>query len=236
MKSEFTLTLSHLHLALNNSALESQAGNTPGDFIAIAMFKIACQILAILSSDHSDWHIKSPSVSPPLSRRQLVAKHGLGKAVKTGIAFLIKQSLKTFKFSLNTDISLQIFPCNCIWYFLFVYLHVYTYTASLPPTFDPGATPTPQTLLFHAAATSPAHLVPCLGNVRSKQLNPSIPRSDQYVTSPYNIHTLSSKQVMRTFQVEVVVLISHQILTTNLQGKVQQLKESINNQSWGIKG
>ena len=74
--------------------------------MAIAMFKIACQILAILSSDHSNWHIKSPSVSLPLSRRQLVAKHGLGEAVKTGIAFLIKQSLKTFKFSLNTDISL----------------------------------------------------------------------------------------------------------------------------------
>ena len=33
---------------------------------------------------------------------------------------------------------------------------------SLPPTLAPGATPTPQTLLLAAAATSPAHLVPCL--------------------------------------------------------------------------
>ena len=28
-------------------------------------------------------------------------------------------------------------------------------------------------------------------------LNPFIPRSDQHVTFPYKIHTLSSKQVMR---------------------------------------
>ena len=30
-----------------------------------------------------------------------------------------------------------------------------------------------------------------------KDLNPSTPRSDLYVTSPYNIHTLSNRQVMR---------------------------------------
>ena len=31
-------------------------------------------------------------------------------------------------------------------------------------------------------------------------INPSIPRSDSHETSPYNIHTLSSKQVIRIFK------------------------------------
>lgn len=53
-------------------------------------------------------------------------------------------------------------------------------------------------------------------------LNPLTPKSDSYVTSPYNIHTLSRKQVMRTqnYQLEVVILSQHQILMTNLQGNV----------------
>ena len=33
--------------------------------------------------------------------------------------------------------------------------------------------------------------------VSKQQFHPSTPRSDQNVTSPYNIHALSSKQVMR---------------------------------------
>lgn len=53
-------------------------------------------------------------------------------------------------------------------------------------------------------------------------LNPLTPKSDSYVTSPNNIHTLSRKQVMRTqnYQLEVVILSQHQILMTNLQGNV----------------
>ena len=50
------------------------------------------------------------------------------------------------------------------------------------------------------------------GGKRVFTLNPLTPRSDQHVTSPYNIHTLSSKQVMRKLklrQVEVVILIYH---------------------------
>ena len=34
-------------------------------------------------------------------------------------------------------------------------------------------------------------------NIRNIQINPSTPRSDSHVTSPYNFHPLSSKQVMR---------------------------------------
>ena len=53
-------------------------------------------------------------------------------------------------------------------------------------------------------------------------LNPLTPKSDSYVTSPYNIYTLSRKQVMRTqnYQLEVVISSQHQILMTNLQGNV----------------
>ena len=61
---------------------------------------------------------------------------------------------------------------------------------------------------------------------------PLTPRSDQHVTSPYNIHTLLSKQVMRIFKlrrVEVIILIYHQILVTNLQGNELKLDGRINN-------
>lgn len=53
-------------------------------------------------------------------------------------------------------------------------------------------------------------------------LNPLTPKSDSYVISPYNIHTLSRTQVMRTqnYQLEVVISSQHQILMTNLQGNV----------------
>ena len=65
--------------------------------------------------------------------------------------------------------------------------------------------------------------------------NPSTLRSDQNETSPYNIFTLSSKQVqsymnIQTYQVEVVIVVLHQILITNLQGYVQQLEERIDNE------
>ena len=55
----------------------------------------------------------------------------------------------------------------------------------------------------------------------SVSFNPLITRTDKHVTSPYNIHTLLSKQVMRKLklrQVEVVILIYPQILVTNLPG------------------
>ena len=63
-------------------------------------------------------------------------------------------------------------------------------------------------------------------------LKPLTPRSDWHVTSPYNIHTLLSKQVMRILklrQVEVIILIYHQILVTNLQGNESKLEGRINN-------
>ena len=62
--------------------------------------------------------------------------------------------------------------------------------------------------------------------------NPLTPRSDKNVTSPYNIHTLLSKQVMRIFKlrrVEVVILIYHQIPVTNLQGNELKLEGRIHN-------
>ena len=48
-------------------------------------------------------------------------------------------------------------------------------------------------------------------------------RGDKHVTSPYNIRTLSNKQVMRILWVEVVILISLQILLTNLLGNVLEI-------------
>ena len=48
-------------------------------------------------------------------------------------------------------------------------------------------------------------------------------RGDKHVTSPYNICTLSNKQVMRILWVEVVILISLQILLTNLLGNVLEI-------------
>ena len=60
---------------------------------------------------------------------------------------------------------------------------------------------------------------------------PLTPRSDQHVTSPYNIHTLLSKQVMRIRKLRrvEVILIYHQILVTNLQGNELKLEGRINN-------
>ena len=41
---------------------------------------------------------------------------------------------------------------------------------------------------------------------------------------------------IQTHQVEVVIVILHQILITNLQGYVQQLEERIGNEILGVKG
>ena len=60
-------------------------------------------------------------------------------------------------------------------------------------------------------------------------------RGDKHVTSPYNIHTLSNKQVMRTLWVEIVILIPLQILLTNLLGNVYQLEGRICGHILGVK-
>ena len=41
---------------------------------------------------------------------------------------------------------------------------------------------------------------------------------------------------IQSHQVEAAILIQHQVLITNLQGNVEQLKGRINNQSWDLKG
>ena len=61
-------------------------------------------------------------------------------------------------------------------------------------------------------------------------------RGDKHVTSPYNIHTLSNKQVMRILWVEVVILISLQIPLTNLLGNVYPLEGTIYGHISGVKG
>ena len=61
-------------------------------------------------------------------------------------------------------------------------------------------------------------------------------RGDKHVTSPYNIHTLSNKQVMRIPWVEVVILISLQIPLTNLLGNVYPLEGRIYGHILGVKG
>ena len=61
-------------------------------------------------------------------------------------------------------------------------------------------------------------------------------RGDKHVTSPYNIHTLSNKQVMRILWVEVVILISLQIPLTNLLGNVHPLEGRIYGHISGVKG
>ena len=53
--------------------------------------------------------------------------------------------------------------------------------------------------------------------------------------SPYNIHTLSSKQVMRIPELNIYITIYHKILETNLQGNKKQLEGIIDNQVLGVK-
>ena len=53
--------------------------------------------------------------------------------------------------------------------------------------------------------------------------NPLTPRSDQHVTSPYDNHMFSGKQLTRILKLirkKFFILILHQILVTNLQGIV----------------
>ena len=45
------------------------------------------------------------------------------------------------------------------------------------------------------------------GICKHLSINPLTPRSVQFVTSPYNIHTLLSKQVMR-----IIKLVKHKLL------------------------
>ena len=51
----------------------------------------------------------------------------------------------------------------------------------------------------------------------------------QYIQQTRNENT-------QTYQVEVVILIEHQILVTYLQGNVQQLEGRTDNQIMGVKG
>ena len=50
-----------------------------------------------------------------------------------------------------------------------------------------------------------------------------------------SIHS-SANEMIQTYQVKAVILIWHQVLTTNLQGNVQQLEGRINNQILGVDG
>ena len=54
-------------------------------------------------------------------------------------------------------------------------------------------------------------------------LNPLTLRGDSHVTSPYNMHPITSKwvtRVLQIYQAVVVILIEDQIRATNLQGNV----------------
>ena len=50
------------------------------------------------------------------------------------------------------------------------------------------------------------------------------------------IITQTGSENTQTYQVHNIILIEHQILITNLQGDVKQLKERINNQVLGVNG
>ena len=69
-------------------------------------------------------------------------------------------------------------------------------------------------------------------------MNPLTPRSDQHVISPYNIHVIQKtcNENAQTYWVEVVILIEHQTLLTDLQGKVYLMEGRINIQILGVKG
>ena len=69
-------------------------------------------------------------------------------------------------------------------------------------------------------------------------INPFTPKSDRHVTSSDNINTLVSKQVIRIASLirRVVVIISHQILVTDLQGNVRQPERRINIKILGVEG
>ena len=69
--------------------------------------------------------------------------------------------------------------------------------------------------------------------------NPLTPMSDQDRISPYNIHTISSKQVMRIkkiYELGDYKLIQYQILQHNITRTVWQTVRRITNEILGVKG
>ena len=68
-------------------------------------------------------------------------------------------------------------------------------------------------------------------------IDPLTPMSDQDRISPYNINTISSRQVMRKKnQLEDYKLIQYQILQTNITRTVWQTVWRITNEILGAKG
>ena len=68
-------------------------------------------------------------------------------------------------------------------------------------------------------------------------IDPLTPMSDQDRISPYNINTISSRQVMRKKnQLEDYKLIQYQILQTNITRTVWQTVRRITNEILGAKG
>ena len=61
---------------------------------------------------------------------------------------------------------------------------------------------------------------------------------NNHVISPYNIHVIQKTgyENAQTYWVEVVILIEHQTLLTDLQGKVYSMEGRINIQILGVKG
>ena len=61
---------------------------------------------------------------------------------------------------------------------------------------------------------------------------------NNHVISPYNIHVIQKTgyENAQTYWVEVVILIEHQTLLTDLQGKVYSMEARINIQILGVKG
>ena len=62
--------------------------------------------------------------------------------------------------------------------------------------------------------------------------------SDQERISPYNIHTISSRQVMRIKKISIrdYSLIQYQILQTNITKTVYKMVRGITNEILGAKG
>ena len=68
-------------------------------------------------------------------------------------------------------------------------------------------------------------------------IDPLTPMSDQERISPYNINTISSRQVMRKKnQLEDYKLIQYQILQTNITRTAWQTVRRITNEILGVKG
>ena len=61
---------------------------------------------------------------------------------------------------------------------------------------------------------------------------------NNHVISPYNIHVIQKTgyENAQTYWVEVVILIEHQTLLTDLQGKVYSMEARINIQILGVEG